>query len=72
MFLCVFTSAASEVPYSVVVKAVSLAGCGEKRQIYCFTREGGNNTLCRDQNVVAVVLMLKLIYLPQYLLVQRT
>ena len=42
MFLCVFTSAASEVPYSVVVKAVSLAGCGEKRQIYCFTREGGN------------------------------
>ena len=33
--------AAAEVPYVVSVKALSLAGCGDKEQVYCFTREGG-------------------------------
>ena len=33
--------AAPEVPYSVAVKALNLARCGEERQTYCFTQEGG-------------------------------
>ena len=31
----------AEVPYSVTVKAVNLAGCGEENRTYCFTQEGG-------------------------------
>ena len=30
-----------EVPYSIKVKALNSAGCGEEQQIYCFTQEGG-------------------------------
>ena len=33
--------AAAEVPYSITVKALNLAGCGQELQIYCFTQEGG-------------------------------
>ena len=35
--------AAGEVPYNITVKAINLAGCGEEKQIYCFTKEGGNH-----------------------------
>ena len=35
---------AAEVPYSVTVKALNLAGCGEESRTYCFTREGGSYT----------------------------
>ena len=42
--LCILhccTFSAAEVPYSVTVKAINLAGCGEENQTYCFTQEGG-------------------------------
>ena len=42
-----FNTIAAEVPYSVTVKALNLAGCGEEQQIYCFTQEG------RKQDIVA-------------------
>ena len=32
---------AAEVPYIVSVKSLSLAGCGDNQQVYCFTVEGG-------------------------------
>ena len=32
---------AAEVPYIISVKALSLAGCGDSQQVYCFTLEGG-------------------------------
>lgn len=38
-----------EVPYKFVVKARNLAGCGEKQQVYCFTREGGTFNLVVEQ-----------------------
>ena len=36
------TFIAAEVPYTVSVKALNLAGCGEENQTYCFTWEGGS------------------------------
>jgi hypothetical protein len=30
-----------EVPYSIKIKALNSAGCGEEQRIYCFTQEGG-------------------------------
>ena len=35
------------VPYSITVKALNLAGCGEEEQVYCFTQEGGKAKLYR-------------------------
>ena len=37
---CICTAAA-EVPYNTTVRALNLAGCGQEKQIYCFTQEGG-------------------------------
>ena len=36
-----YCTAAAGVPYSITVKALNLAGCGQELQIYCFTQEGG-------------------------------
>ena len=40
---CIVFFAAGEVPYNITVKALNLAGCGKEKQIYCFTKEGGNH-----------------------------
>jgi hypothetical protein len=43
-----FNKIAAEVPYSVIVKALNLAGCGEEQQIYCFTQEGRKQDIVYD------------------------
>jgi hypothetical protein len=41
------------IPYSVTVKALNLAGCGQEQQIYCFTQEGGIHArTCIKINIV--------------------
>ena len=49
---------AAEVPYSIIVKAINLAGCGEENQTYCFIQEGGKQFIDQRQCIKVHIIFL--------------
>ena len=65
-----FLTIVTEVPYSIAVKAINLAGCGVEKQITCFTQEGGTSSyyflatilcVCNVHSVIHLIYMYTLL-----------
>ena len=48
------------VPYKISVKALNSAGCGQIKNVYCFTEEGGR--------VIVIIIIILFTYLTWTLL----